>query len=76
MAQGYLEKFNCRTAEEFVYIMAYLAECKVYKREVHEQIGSRNGEPITITEEIGALIVLQRQKMLDVFVQLMNFTSR
>ena len=59
-AEGSLEKFNCQTTEDFVYIMAYLAECKVYKREVHEEIASENGEPITITEDIRKLIQLQR----------------
>ena len=40
--------------------MAYLAECKVYKRETHPEIASEDGEPIIITEEIRELIQLQR----------------
>ena len=53
--------------------MAYLAECKVYKRDVHPLIESEDGEPITISDEIEELLQLQRSKMLDVFVQLMTF---
>ena len=62
--------------EDFVYLMAYLAECKVYDRDVHPDIGSEDGEPIAITDEVRELLELQKQKMLDVFVHLINFKGQ
>ena len=68
-----MEKFNCEATEDFVYVMAYLAECKIYGREVHPEFESEDGEPISITAEARELLQLQRQKMIDVFVHLINF---
>ena len=59
-SEGFMEKFSCQTSEDFVYIMAYLAECKVYQREVNPEIQSEDGEPISINDEIRGLIQLQR----------------
>ena len=56
--------------------MAYLAECKVYQRDVHPSFESEDGEPITISDEIKQLLELQRFKMIDVFVHLRNFQGQ
>ena len=54
-----MEKFNCQSTEDFVYIMAYLAECKVYKRDVYEEErDSQDGGPIQISDKYMELIQL------------------
>ena len=53
--------------------MAYLVECKIYNRDVHPSLESEDGEPVPINDDIWELIQLQRKKMIDIFIHLMNF---